>query len=226
MKKLGISRETAKMLHSSIKNFKKGRVGGTFDPKEFPGIINSTTSANKHAEINDDWITPKYILKELGKFDLDPCASVKQPWRTARKMINKNTNTHGPVKWIGNRVFLNPPYGRAVVDWMRLMAINANGIALIAARVDTDWFQRFVFGNAHSVLFLKGRIVFYTPEGKKATIVIKKGKNKGKRVVAAAGFPSALVAYTAKDTAILKKAQKKLIGHLVLLKTKTKRRHK
>jgi hypothetical protein len=31
----------------------------------------------------NDWLTPRYILHALGKFDLDPCAAPDQPWATA-----------------------------------------------------------------------------------------------------------------------------------------------
>jgi hypothetical protein len=31
-----------------------------------------------------EWITPKYIIDSLGKFDLDPCAAVQMPWSTAK----------------------------------------------------------------------------------------------------------------------------------------------
>jgi len=30
-----------------------------------------------------DWITPQYVLDALGRFDLDPCASLTQPWPPA-----------------------------------------------------------------------------------------------------------------------------------------------
>ena len=29
------------------------------------------------------WITPPWILRALGPFDLDPCAADQQPWPTA-----------------------------------------------------------------------------------------------------------------------------------------------
>src|SRR6516225_7787676 len=33
------------------------------------------------------WLTPRYILDALGKFDLDPCAASDQPWATARRHL-------------------------------------------------------------------------------------------------------------------------------------------
>ena len=33
----------------------------------------------------DVWLTPPGIIKSLGEFDLDPCASLNRPWDTAKK---------------------------------------------------------------------------------------------------------------------------------------------
>jgi hypothetical protein len=35
----------------------------------------------------NDWLTPRYILDSLGKFDLDPCAALDQPWATAKRHL-------------------------------------------------------------------------------------------------------------------------------------------
>jgi hypothetical protein len=57
----------------------------------------------------NDWLTPRYILDALGKFDLDPCAALDQPWATARRPLTvKDDGLKKP--WVG-RVWLNPPYG-------------------------------------------------------------------------------------------------------------------
>ena len=42
--------------------------------------IGSHQSANMKT---DEWLTPPSILKALGHFDLDPCASKNRPWNTA-----------------------------------------------------------------------------------------------------------------------------------------------
>lgn len=41
---------------------------------------------------SDDWITPQYIIEDLGPFDLDPCASLTQPWATAKTMFTKQVD--------------------------------------------------------------------------------------------------------------------------------------
>lgn len=61
------------------------------------------------------------------------------------------------------RVWLNPPYGRGIEDWVRKCAVEAQSckvvVALLPARTETDWFQRWVFPYAE-VHFLMGRIRF------------------------------------------------------------------
>ena len=33
-----------------------------------------TKNFNSNTDNNDEWLTPPYIIKELGEFDLDPCS--------------------------------------------------------------------------------------------------------------------------------------------------------
>jgi len=67
-------------------------------------------------------------------------------------------------KWFG-RVWLNPPYGSRVGDWMRRLVEHKNGVALIFARTDTAVFHDVIFPNARAILFMAGRIKFYKPDG-------------------------------------------------------------
>ena len=43
-----------------------------------------TKNFNSNTDNNDEWLTPPYIIKELGEFDLDPCSPHpdKRPWDT------------------------------------------------------------------------------------------------------------------------------------------------
>lgn len=130
---------------------------------------------------SDDWQTPREILAPLGQFDLDPCASAHQVYKTATVMLTKESHGSGLLtSWFG-RVFLNPPYGRNVGKWIERLKQHGNGIALVFARTDTSWFQEHVFDGAHGVYFLNGRLSFIRPDGSVAS------HNSG--------GPSALVAY-------------------------------
>lgn len=89
------------------------------------------------------------------------------------------------IEWFG-RVWMNPPYSSAEIGrWIHRLANHGRGTALIFARTETKMFQRQVWERAHGLLFLYGRLHFYTPDGRRAI------KNSG--------APSVLVAYGQDD---------------------------
>ena len=115
---------------------------------------------------SDEWLTPPDIISKLGAFDLDPCSPVIRPWPTARNHMTIENN--GLMQdWFG-RVWLNPPFGREAITWLRKMAKHGNGIALLPARTGTAMFYECVWGVADAVLFIKGRPYFHTVDGKRA----------------------------------------------------------
>ncbi len=114
----------------------------------------------------NDWITPKDVIEKLGPFDLDPCASVHQPWPCARKSYTYMDDGLAQP-WEG-RVWLNPPYGPNTATWLRKLASHGNGVALVPARTDTRWFRE-TWGLADAFLFLHGRLNFHHPDGTAGT---------------------------------------------------------
>jgi hypothetical protein len=102
---------------------------------------------------SDEWFTPPQIVKALGMFDIDPCAG---PMDHARKNIRR-PDCGLSVKWNG-RVWLNPPYSDVNL-WLDKMIAHGNGIALVNARCETNWWQNTV-RHCNAVLFVKGRINF------------------------------------------------------------------
>lgn len=136
----------------------------------------------------DEWLTPPELIKQLGKFDLDPCAPANPPWRTAERQFHIG----GLEKdWHDMRVWLNPPYKNAEL-WMHKMATHGNGIALLFARTETQMFFDHVWSKAHAVKFIKGRLSFYHVSG-----------IKGKPATA----PSVLIAYGADNAEVLKNSK-------------------
>lgn len=134
----------------------------------------------------EDWLTPPEIIGKLGRFDLDPCSPVGRPWDTASKHYTIEDN--GLLKpWVG-RVWMNPPYGNETEKWMRRMAMHNQGIALIFARTETKTFFPWVWDHASAMLWIKGRLRFYTKEGKQG---------------GTAGAPSVLIAYGKRDAEVL-----------------------
>ena len=132
---------------------------------------------------SDDWLTPPEIIDALSPFDLDPCASVSQPWPTATAMWTERGLDR---EWSGF-VWCNPPYGPATGRWLRRLADHGNGIALVFARTETRMAFAEVWSRATGVLLIEGRLHFHYPVS-------------GDRATANAGGPSMLVAYG--DTAV------------------------
>jgi hypothetical protein len=130
-----------------------------------------------------DWLTPPEILQALGNFDLDPCASQFQPWRTAAAQYTIEDD--GLAREWSGRVWCNPPYGPHAEKFLKRMAEHGNGILLIFARTETKAFQEYCWRRADGMLFMAGRIKFRLPGGGTA---------------GAAGAPSVLIAF-GKDNA-------------------------
>lgn len=112
----------------------------------------------------DEWLTPPYIIKALGPFDLDPCSPIVRPWPTATKHYTKEDDGLKQV-WEG-RVWDNPPYDN-VEEWLRRAALHGNAIGLCWASTETGWFFRQIWNRAHGALFLNCRLAFYHVDGKK-----------------------------------------------------------
>ncbi len=123
------------------------------------------TSFERCANTTDEWYTPKWIIDALGEFDLDPCAPEHRLWNTAKRHITaKEDGLKNP--WGGVRVWLNPPYSRPVIErFVAKMVENNNGIALLFNRCDSRMFQDLIFPNAEAIMFVRGRIKFYRPDG-------------------------------------------------------------
>jgi site-specific DNA-methyltransferase (adenine-specific) len=59
-------------------------------------------------------------------------------------------------------VWLNPPYGRTIKDWMKKASNEARHgttvVCLVPARTDTNWWHDYCI--QHEVRFIKGRLKF------------------------------------------------------------------
>lgn len=127
----------------------------------------------------DEWLTPQWILHDLGPFDLDPCAPINRPWPMAANHYTIEDN--GLMQDWDGRVWCNPPYGTQAGVWLSRCACHKNATALIFARTETKMFHKYVWNAAYGCLFLRGRLHFHS--------------SNGERAKANAGAPSVLVAY-------------------------------
>ncbi len=157
---------------------------------------------NSNTKNNDEWLTPPYITKSLGKFDLDPCSPIDRPWDTAAKHFNVNDD--GLLEpWTG-RIWCNPPYGKETFTWLKKLAQHGSGTALIFARTETIGFHREIWEKAHAIFFFMGRLKFHFVTGEQG---------------GTANAPSCLVSYSEHDTKQIDLAigSGKLKGRLIRL---------
>ena len=142
---------------------------------------------HKNKAGKDEWLTPPEIIKMLGDFDLDPCAPIERPWKTAKQHYTKLDN--GLIQNWEGRVWCNPPYGKEAAFWLEKCAMHGNAIALTFARTETRMFFNHIWYKATAVLFIKGRLKFYHVTGEQGD---------------SAGAPSVLIAYGKENAVALR----------------------
>jgi len=153
----------------------------------------------KDKEGTVEWFTPPEITQSLGYFDLDPCTRTDAPFSHAKNIFTLQDNGLNQI-WEG-RVWCNPPYGaKETPKWLEKLSEHGDGVALIFARTETKMFFNYIWERADAVMFIKGRVKFYTPEGKQGQ---------------PAGAPSCLVAYGSKNVMSLENSNIK--GKIIYL---------
>ena len=131
---------------------------------------------------SDDWATPQDFFDkcsaEFGPFDLDVCAGADNHKCARYFSLAEN----GLAQTWSGKVWMNPPYGRTIGDWMRKAYESAQAgalvVCLVPARTDTAWWHDYAAKG--TVRFLRGRLKFV---GHKTN----------------APFPSALVIFSAQN---------------------------
>jgi site-specific DNA-methyltransferase (adenine-specific) len=122
---------------------------------------------------SSEWATPQWLFNLLNNtylFTLDPCSTDENA--KCRKHYTKEEN--GLVQsWAGERVFVNPPYGKEITAWVKKCFTESKNmaytnlhlvVALLPARTDTRWFHDYVYGKAE-IFFIKGRLKFGDGKG-------------------------------------------------------------
>lgn len=144
------------------------------------GLWSSKAGAVGFSSKSNDWSTPQEFYNKLDAkygFTLDPCATA-----TNAKCTTYFTEADdGLTKdWSGHTVFVNPPYGANIGDWLKKglaesQKPNTVVVMLVPSRTDTKWWHNYVM-KATEVNFVRGRLKF--------------GGSKN-----AAPFPSAVVVF-------------------------------
>ena len=127
--------------------------------------------AKLHANNQTDWATPQDLFGWLdliwGPFDLDAAAS---SWSAkCEKYLDKEADALSIDEWPGDRIFLNPPFGRGLDRWLCMARSQADRgkvvCVVLPANTDTRWWHDHVLGIADHVEFLRGRVQFERPDG-------------------------------------------------------------
>lgn len=110
-----------------------------------------------------EWYTPQEFFDKLNAefgFTLDPCCTHENA--KCEKHFTEAENGLAQ-SWHGETVFMNPPYGRTIGDWMRKAyeSCNRNGaqvVCLVPARTDTAWWHEYAMKG--EIRFIRGRLKF------------------------------------------------------------------
>lgn len=122
-----------------------------------------------------EWYTPVQIVDAarcvMGGIDLDPASSELANQNVLADRFYTIADDGLQLDWRADRVWLNPPYARGVIDnWIdKLFYEVARGhigqwMCLVNNATDTRWAQRLLSGSS-AVCFLRGRVRFETPDG-------------------------------------------------------------
>jgi len=119
-----------------------------------------------YSSASDKWNTQKYILdlvvNLLGEIDLDPCSNSKESPNVPANNHYTEDDDGLVQKWYG-RVYMNPPYGVGIKNWIEKLCDSfeygeiEEAIALVPARTDTQWFIKM---RNYPRCFIHGRLSF------------------------------------------------------------------
>jgi len=117
--------------------------------------------------MTERWRTPPEIFDPLNAefhFDLDAAADLE-----LRQSALFLTDALAAYDWPGQRIWLNPPYGRKLEPFVRRAAAEAAKgkliVALIPFRCRAAWWHECVLGRASEVRCVRKRIRFLRPDG-------------------------------------------------------------
>jgi len=110
----------------------------------------------------DDWLTPPELVRSLGVFDLDPCASSRSHGELAA--VNFRLPEHNGLlePWSG-RVWCNPPFSQ-MSAWATRFALHFDGIMICPLRMQVRWSQ-VLFDHADGILFMRDPVRWVSPDG-------------------------------------------------------------
>jgi site-specific DNA-methyltransferase (adenine-specific) len=127
-------------------------------------------TSGMRSSLDDTWTTPRDYYNKVNaefNFTLDAAAladSVLDNWYGPDHpdQSRRDAFTRDWAKDSPGAIWLNPPYGRVIKDWVRKANAVANGggtvVCLVPARTDTSWWHDYCIH--HEVRFIRGRLKF------------------------------------------------------------------
>jgi hypothetical protein len=101
---------------------------------------------------NDRLQTPPWVIQELGRVDLDPCAGASTYIGKTNWAIERGENGLD-LDWFGF-VYCNPPFSQKEV-WAQRMVEYGNGILILPERGSAPWFGPLA--EAAGIYWVMGR---------------------------------------------------------------------
>lgn len=137
-----------------------------------------------------EFYTPKHIIdavvEVLGEIDLDPCSNSYTHPNVPAKYLYTKADNGLRYTWY-DKVFMNPPYGFAITEWIDKLRTDyeagtvTEAIMLVPASTSTKWFATM---KEYPCCFLQQHLHFLRPKGftvreaKGATAVFYLGENE------------------------------------------------
>jgi len=128
--------------------------------------------------ISTEWYTPPEILEPVrnlfgGNIGLDPCTNMEKNPTKADWVIGLPQDGL-EAQWIearGKTVFVNPPYGKALYDWISKVVLEAfRGLKIVllvsaSSRWDQAKWQKIYSPELTTFVMPRGRVKFFNAEG-------------------------------------------------------------
>lgn len=140
----------------------------TINASDNPAVVGGMRSRNngRYNGNGREWATPPEVFAPLHEefdFTLDPCAKPE----TAKCARYYTEEQDGLAQdWSGERVFMNPPYGREVYAWTKKARQEAERgglvVGLLPASTDLAWWHEDVVAAGAEVRYIRGRVRFLT----------------------------------------------------------------
>lgn len=109
-----------------------------------------------------EWATPQEFFDKLNEefhFTLDPCCT-EENRKCAAYFTKEQDGLSKP--WRNHRVWMNPPYGRTIGQWMKKAHEESRRgalvVCLVPARTDTAWWHEYAMQG--EIRFIRGRLKF------------------------------------------------------------------